>query len=107
MSELILIVDDEAGILTAVSQLLEDEGYRTSTTGSGEEALKLYAKERPAVVLLDIWLPDRDGLEILQALREMDPHASVVMMSGHGTVPTAVQSHQDGSSRLPRKTAFG
>ena len=68
MSELILVVDDEAGILTAVSQLLEDEGYRTATTGSGEEALKLYAKERPGVVLLDIWLPDRDGLEILQAL---------------------------------------
>ena len=97
MSELILIVDDEAGILTAVSQLLEDEGYRTSTTGSGEEALKLYAKERPSVVLLDIWLPDRDGLEILQALREMDPHSSVVMMSGHGTVPTAVKAIKMGA----------
>jgi UDP-3-O-acyl N-acetylglucosamine deacetylase len=97
MSELILIVDDEAGILTAVSQLLEDEGYRTSTTGSGVEALKLYAEERPAVVLLDIWLPDRDGLEILQALREMDPYATVVMMSGHGTVPTAVKAIKMGA----------
>jgi UDP-3-O-acyl N-acetylglucosamine deacetylase len=97
MSELILIVDDEAGILTAVSQLLEDEGYRTSTTGSGEEALKLYAEERPAVVLLDIWLPDRDGLEILQSLREMDPYATVVMMSGHGTVPTAVKAIKMGA----------
>ncbi len=97
MSELILIVDDEAGILTAVSQLLEDEGYRTSTTSSGEEALELYAKERPAVVLLDIWLPDRDGLEILQALREMDRHATVVMMSGHGTVPTAVKAIKMGA----------
>lgn len=97
MGELILIVDDEGGILTALSQLLNDEGYRTLTTRSGEEALDIYARNRPDVVLLDIWLPDRDGLEILQVLREMDPHAAVVMMSGHGTVPTAVKAMKMGA----------
>lgn len=98
MSESVLIVDDEAGILTALSQLLNDEGYVTLTTRSGEEALKLYAKEKPDVVLLDIWLPDRDGLEILQTLLEIDPHAAVVMMSGHGTVPTAVKAIKMGAN---------
>jgi UDP-3-O-[3-hydroxymyristoyl] N-acetylglucosamine deacetylase len=97
MNELVLIVDDEAGILTALSQLLNDEGYLTLTTRSGEEALQLYAKERPDVVLLDIWLPDRDGLEILQTLLDTDPHAAVVMMSGHGTVPTAVKAIKMGA----------
>jgi UDP-3-O-acyl N-acetylglucosamine deacetylase len=97
MNELVLIVDDEAGILTALSQLLNDEGYLTLTTRSGEEALTLYAEERPDVVLLDIWLPDRDGLDILQNLIEMDPSAAVVMMSGHGTVPTAVKAIKMGA----------
>ncbi len=97
MKELVLVVDDEASILTALSQLLNDEGYLTLTTRSGEEALELYAKKRPDVVLLDIWLPDRDGLEILQTLLEIDPHAAVVMMSGHGTVPTAVKAIKMGA----------
>jgi UDP-3-O-[3-hydroxymyristoyl] N-acetylglucosamine deacetylase len=92
MNELILIVDDETGILTALAQIFADEGYRTLTTTSGEEALDLYRLRRPDVVFLDIWLPDRDGLETLQALREVDPEATVIMMSGHGTATTAVRA---------------
>ena len=95
--ELILIVDDEPGILTTLAQILEDEGYRTVTTSSGEEALELYERHRPGAVFLDIWLPDRDGLETLQALREMDPHAAVIMISGHGTAPTAVKAIKMGA----------
>ncbi len=97
MDELILIVDDETGILTALEQILTDEGYRTLTTTSGEEALALYRERRPAVVFLDIWLPDRDGLETLQALRALDPDATVVMMSGHGTATTAVRAIKMGA----------
>ncbi len=97
MGELILIVDDEPGILTALSGVLNDEGYRTLCTQSGEEALKLYEDEKPAVVFLDIWLPDRDGLETLQALRELDPAAAVVMISGHGTASTAVKAIKMGA----------
>jgi UDP-3-O-acyl N-acetylglucosamine deacetylase len=98
MNELILIVDDEPGILSTLSQILGDEGYRTLTTTSGEEALELFRNERPAVVFLDIWLPDRDGLEALQVIREIDPEASVIMMSGHGTSETAVKAMKMGAA---------
>ncbi|HYO15485.1 MAG TPA: UDP-3-O-acyl-N-acetylglucosamine deacetylase [Thermoanaerobaculia bacterium] len=97
MSELILIVDDEPGILSTLGGILSDEGYATVTTASGEEALALYKKKKPAVVFLDVWLADRDGLETLQALREMDSTAAVVMMSGHGTTSTAVKAIKVGA----------
>ncbi len=97
MNELILIVDDEEGILTTMSQVLGDEGFRTLTTTSGAEALDLYREHHPDVVFLDIWLPDKDGLEVLQAILEMDPGALVVMMSGHGTSSTAVKSIKMGA----------
>jgi UDP-3-O-acyl N-acetylglucosamine deacetylase len=97
MSDLILIVDDEPGILTTLGGILADEGYETLTTTSGEEALSLYERKRPAVVFLDVWLADRDGLETLQALREADPAAAVVMMSGHGTTSTAVKAIKMGA----------
>ncbi len=91
-SKQILIVDDQPGILTTVSQILEDEGYRALTTASGEEAIELYREHRPCLVFLDIWLPDRDGLETLRALRQLDPEALVIMISGHGTTSTAVRA---------------
>ena len=97
MSELILIVDDEPGILSTLGGILSDEGYATLATSSGAEALALYEKQQPAVVFLDIWLADRDGLETLQALRESDPTAAVVMMSGHGTTATAVKAIKMGA----------
>jgi UDP-3-O-acyl N-acetylglucosamine deacetylase len=98
MAPLILIVDDEPGILATLGGVLTDQGYRTLTTGSGAEALQLYASERPDVVLLDVWLPDRDGLETLEALRGIDPAASVIMMSGHGTTATAVKAIKMGAA---------
>ena len=97
MSALVLIVDDEPGILTTLSQILADEGYRTVTTTSGEEAVHLFREQRPEVVFLDIWLPDWDGLETLQALRDIDPNAMVIMMSGHGTSETAVKAIKMGA----------
>jgi len=97
MNELILIVDDEPSILTALSNILEDEGFRCITTTSGEEALQLYEREKPDVVFLDIWMADRDGLEVLQALRKMDGNAAVIMMSGHGTSATAVKAVKMGA----------
>ena len=98
MAKQVLIVDDQPGILSTLSSILEDEGYRTLGTDSGEEALRLYREERPDVVFLDIWLPDRDGLETLQALRRLDPSAAVVMISGHGTTSTAVRAIKLGAS---------
>jgi len=97
MSELVLIVDDEPGILSSLAGVLNDEGFRTVCSDSGEEALELFRSEKPDVVFLDIWLPDRDGLETLQAIREVDPTAAVVMMSGHGTASTAAKAIKMGA----------
>jgi UDP-3-O-acyl N-acetylglucosamine deacetylase len=97
MRELVLIVDDETDIRGTLAQILGDEGYRTVTCASGEEALDIYARERPDVVLLDVWLPDRDGLEILERIRGGANPAPVIMISGHGTVATAVKAIQMGA----------
>lgn len=103
MKPLVLIVDDEPGIRETLSHILEDEGYRAVATGSGEEALKIYEQRQPAAVFLDIWLPDKDGLETLQALRALDPEARVIMISGHGTTPTAVKAIKLGASEYLEK----
>jgi UDP-3-O-[3-hydroxymyristoyl] N-acetylglucosamine deacetylase len=97
MAPLALIVDDETGILETVAGVLADHGYETLGTTSGEAAIALYEQRHPDVVFLDIWLPDRDGLETLQRLRELDPHAAVVMVSGHGTTTTAVRAIRMGA----------
>jgi UDP-3-O-[3-hydroxymyristoyl] N-acetylglucosamine deacetylase len=97
MDRTILIVDDQPAILTTLSAILTDEGYRTVVTASGEEALALYQERRPDVVFLDVWLAGMDGLETLQALREHDPAAAVIMISGHGTTQTAVRALKMGA----------
>ena len=97
MDKLVLVVDDQPSILATLSAILGDEGYRTLVTESGEAALRLYEEARPDVVFLDIWLADMDGLETLQALRERDPGAAVIMISGHGSAATAVQALKMGA----------
>ncbi len=97
MKGTVLIIDDEPGILVAVADVLTDEGFTTLAATSANEGLDLYKQKRPDVVFLDIWLPDRDGLEVLQALREFDPRAAVIMISGHGTVSTAVKAIRMGA----------
>lgn len=97
MAPTILIIDDEPGVLASVQDVLDDEGYQTLGADNGMDGLKLYEEQRPDVVFLDIWLPDRDGLEVLDALREKDPSAAVVMISGHGTVSTAVKAIRMGA----------
>ncbi|MEO8196446.1 MAG: UDP-3-O-acyl-N-acetylglucosamine deacetylase [Thermoanaerobaculia bacterium] len=94
---LALIVDDEAGILTTLGGILADNGFEVATTPSGAEALDIYTARKPEVVFLDVWLPDRDGLETLQTLRETDPQATVIMISGHGTAATAVRAIKMGA----------
>lgn len=93
----VLIVDDEPGILTALAGILGDEGFTALTAASGSEAMELFAQRSPDVVFLDIWLADHDGLEILQAMRERDPTATIIMMSGHGTPSTAVKAIKMGA----------
>lgn len=92
MPALALVVDDEPSILTTLAGVLGDQGVECLTTESGNEAVRLYLERRPDLVFLDVWLPDRDGLETLRALKGADPQATVVMMSGHGTTATAVHA---------------
>lgn len=97
MKPLALVVDDEAAILETLSGVLADEGFDVVTTDSGEAAVEIYGERSPDVVFLDVWLPDRDGLETLALLREMDPDAAVVLLSGHGTTATAVRAIKMGA----------
>jgi two-component system nitrogen regulation response regulator NtrX len=93
----ILIVDDEQSIRESLDGILQDEGFRTLVAETGEEALAMLAEENPDLVLLDIWLPGIDGLETLRRIRENHQEQLVVMMSGHGTIETAVKATKLGA----------
>jgi two-component system nitrogen regulation response regulator NtrX len=97
VSHRLLIVDDEQGVREALRQLLEYEGYTVVLASSGSEALDAYAEFKPHLVLLDVKMAGMDGLAVLAKLREADPQALVVMISGHGTIATAVEATQLGA----------
>ena len=97
MSGSICIVDDEPSILNTLSSILEDERYQVTVAKTGVEAMKVIQMEVPDVVLLDIWMPELDGLEVLKHVREQFPHIMVIMMSGHGSVETAVKATKLGA----------
>jgi two-component system, NtrC family, nitrogen regulation response regulator NtrX len=93
----VLVVDDEKGIRDALRQLLEYEEFDVQACASGSEALRVYPEFRPHLVFLDVKMQGMDGLETLRKLRELDPRAQVVMISGHGTIQTAVEATQLGA----------
>jgi two-component system nitrogen regulation response regulator NtrX len=92
-----MIVDDEESICQALGGILTDEGYEVMKAGSGEDAMRLIEEEQPNLVLLDIWLPEMDGIEVLKAIKLSYPQIQVVMMSGHGTIETAVKATKLGA----------
>jgi len=92
MSASVLVVDDEDAIVSSLSSILQDEGYEVSVAKSGVEALKIYTTDPPDLMLLDIWMPEMDGLETLRRIKELVPTAQVMMMSGHGSIETAVKA---------------
>jgi two-component system nitrogen regulation response regulator NtrX len=93
----LLVVDDEAGIRESLSLILRDEGYDVEAVGSAEEALERAASGQLEVVLLDVWLPGIDGLEALSRLQAMPRPPAVIMISGHGTIETAVRATKLGA----------
>src|SRR4029453_6944446 len=95
--EHVLIVDDEPAIRTSLRGVLEDEGYRVTAAASGADALAAVADDGHDLVFLDIWMPGMDGLETLTELRRLRPDATVVMISGHGTIETAVKATKLGA----------
>jgi len=97
MSHRVLIVDDEAGIRQALKQVLEYENLEVRVAASGGEAITMYTEFRPNLVFLDVKMAGLDGLETLTRLRSLDAHAQIVMISGHGTIATAVEATQRGA----------
>src|SRR5512146_1585766 len=93
----ILIVDDEAGIRQSLRGVLEDEGYKVAVVESGEACLDTLRRRSFDVILLDIWLPGMDGLETLEKIREAEDAPEIIMISGHGTIETAVRATKLGA----------
>jgi len=99
----ILIVDDEPSILQSLSGLLSDEGFEVLTAANGYEALKIVNTEFPDLVLLDIWMPGIDGIETLKEIKKDNPYIQVIIISGHGTIETAVKATKLGAFDLIEK----
>ena len=93
----ILVIDDESSIRSSLQGILEDEGFAVRTAETGEAGLGLLKIQNFGLVLLDIWLPEMNGLEVLQRIRAMDERPQVVVISGHGTVETAVTATKLGA----------
>jgi DNA-binding NtrC family response regulator len=94
----ILVVDDEDDIRTTISDILEDEGYAVSVAADAAAARVEVGRERPDLILLDVWMPDVDGITLLREwAREGAPRCPVVILSGHGTVETAVEATRLGA----------
>ena len=102
-SSRILIVDDEQGVRSSVSAILRDEGFEVETAASGEECLGIVNDRAFEAILLDVWLPGKDGLDTLKSLRRSGVDASVIMISGHGTIETAVRATKLGAHDFVEK----
>jgi len=92
MKQSILLVDDEEGIRTVLGISLADMGYHVLTAENGQEALRIFKKARPAIVLTDIKMPEMDGIELLRRIKAHNPDTEVIMITGHGDMDLAVKS---------------
>ncbi len=99
----ILIVDDEPSIVKSLKGLLIDEGFDVMTAPNGYEALKIVESDSPDLVLLDIWMPGIDGIEILKEIKATNPFIQVIIITGHGNVETAVKATKLGAFDLIEK----
>ncbi|MBL7715512.1 MAG: sigma-54-dependent Fis family transcriptional regulator [Bdellovibrionales bacterium] len=97
MSRSVLIIDDEESIRQSLSGVLTDEGYQVRVASGGKKGLEALRSEKSDLILLDIWMPELDGLEVLKQIRQEWPDQIVVMMSGHGTIDTAVRATKAGA----------
>src|SRR5512139_1666359 len=96
-TDTILIVDDEESIRKSLAGILGDEGYEVVTAASGREGIALLAEAQPSLALLDIAMPEMDGIETLRRFREARPEMQVIMITGHGTIETAVRTTRMGA----------
>ncbi len=96
-NETILIVDDEESVRKSLADVMRDEGYEVVTAASGKEGVELLRESQPALALLDIAMPEMDGIETLRLFRDMRPDMPVIMITGHGTIETAVKTTKMGA----------
>jgi UDP-3-O-acyl N-acetylglucosamine deacetylase len=100
---MILIVDDEPGIRHVLEGMLKEEGYQSSSVDSGDKALEFLQDKEVKLVLLDIWMPGQDGMQVLKEIKERFPETKVIMMSGHASISTAVKATQLGAADFLEK----
>ncbi len=93
----ILVIDDEASIRSSLQGILEDEGYDVKTVETGEKGLDLLKRQNFGLILLDIWLPEMSGMDVLVQVKSMEEHPQIVVISGHGNVETAVKATKLGA----------
>ena len=103
MNETVLVVDDEERIRSALRGILGDEGFRVLDTGDPAGVMDLIARENPALVLLDIWMPNIDGIELLRRIKAERPEVRVIMISGHGNIQNAVAATRLGAADFIEK----
>lgn len=93
----VLIIDDERDIIDSLSGILEDEGFSVLKATDGKEGLEIFEREKPDIVLLDVWMPELDGIQVLKKMRVERNNAKVIVISGHGTISTAVEAVKMGA----------
>ena len=102
--KLIMVVDDESEIRNIIKEILVEEGYKTLTADSAEEAKRLLDEHRPDLVFLDIWMPDQDGIELLKEWSsDQTKNFPVIMISGHATIETAIEATKLGATDFIEK----
>ncbi|MFQ5672413.1 MAG: UDP-3-O-acyl-N-acetylglucosamine deacetylase [Nitrospinales bacterium] len=101
--ERILIVDDEKNIVSSLEGILSDEGYDVTSAEDGLDALEIVQSDPPNLVLLDIWIPGMDGIEVLRTIKAYNPETDVLIMSGHASIDTAVKATKLGASDFIEK----
>ncbi|HPS57232.1 MAG TPA: sigma-54 dependent transcriptional regulator [Spirochaetota bacterium] len=93
----ILIVDDEPNIINSITHILQDEEHTVFSAANGEDAMTLLKKHNPDLVILDVWLPDLDGIDLLGSMKKIKPDTAAIMISGHGSIDIAVRSTRMGA----------
>jgi len=93
----ILVIDDEAGIRSSLKGILEDEGFDVQTAEKGEDGLSMVKRHNFDLILLDIWLPKMNGIELLKEIKKHEENVQIIMISGHGTIETAVKATKLGA----------
>jgi len=99
----ILVIDDESGIRSSLKGILEDEGYEVITVDSGEKGLEIIKNENFNLVFLDIWLPEINGIEVLKKMKSFKEDTQVIMITGHGSVESAVKATKLGAFNFLEK----